>query len=69
MFKANATRGNPWEYLSHNLRLIIEELNEHNPDDIAYVYSGYAPISCRYVLISFFFHFFDRAFVAFYLVP
>lgn len=53
MFKANTTRGNPWEYLSHNLRLIIEELNEHNPDDIAYVYSGYAPISCRLVETAF----------------
>lgn len=57
MFKANTTRGNPWEYLSQSLKLIIEELNEQNPDDIAYVYSGYAPISCRYVYLVYFFFF------------
>jgi len=31
------------------LKLIIEEINEAKPDDIAYVYSGYAPVSCRLV--------------------
>lgn len=49
MFRANTTRGNNWEFLSLHLRLIIEELNEQDPNDIAYVYSGYAPISCRLV--------------------
>lgn len=31
------------------LRLIVDEVNEHDPDDIAYVYSGYAPLSVRLV--------------------
>lgn len=31
------------------LRLIVDEVNEQNPNDIAYVYSGYAPLSVRLV--------------------
>lgn len=31
------------------LRLIVDEVNEHSPDDISYVYSGYAPLSIRLV--------------------
>lgn len=31
------------------LRLIVDEVNEHDPDDISYVYSGYAPLSIRLV--------------------
>lgn len=31
------------------LRLIVDDVNEHDPDDIAYVYSGYAPLSVRLV--------------------
>lgn len=31
------------------LRLIVDEVNEQAPDDIAYVYSGYAPLSVRLV--------------------
>jgi len=31
------------------LRLIVDEVNEANPTDIAYVYSGYAPLSIRLV--------------------
>ncbi|KAK2813186.1 hypothetical protein FQN50_000864 [Emmonsiellopsis sp. PD_5] len=36
-------------YLRKSLRLIVDEVNEQNPDDIAYVYSGYAPLSVRLV--------------------
>jgi len=35
--------------LRKSLRLIVDEVNEQNPDDIAYVYSGYAPLSIRLV--------------------
>lgn len=38
-----------WSVLSRELQLIVEEVEEENPDDIAYVYSGYAPLSCRSV--------------------
>ncbi|KAF2674726.1 Sec1-like protein [Microthyrium microscopicum] len=32
-----------------NLHLIVDEVNESEPDDIAYVFSGYAPLSVRLV--------------------
>jgi hypothetical protein len=32
-----------------NLSLIVDEVNESEPDDIAYTYSGYAPLSVRLV--------------------
>ncbi|EEH42838.1 tethering complex ATP-binding subunit VPS33 [Paracoccidioides brasiliensis Pb18] len=38
-----------YSYLRKSLRLIVDEVNEQNPDDIAYVYSGYAPLSVRLV--------------------
>jgi len=49
MLKQNTVRSNPWERQRQYLKLIIEELNENEPNDIAYVYSGYAPVSCRLV--------------------
>ncbi|KAJ6446309.1 Vacuolar protein sorting-associated protein 33A [Purpureocillium lavendulum] len=49
--------GNPGEsgtktnyaYLRKQLRLIFDEVKEDDPNDIAYVYSGYAPLSIRLV--------------------
>ncbi|KAJ9615674.1 Vacuolar protein-sorting-associated protein 33 [Cladophialophora chaetospira] len=38
-----------YAYLRKELRLIIDEYNEQDPGDIAYVYSGYAPLSVRIV--------------------
>ena len=38
-----------YNYLRKTLRLIVDEVNEADPDDIAYVYSGYAPLSVRLV--------------------
>ncbi len=38
-----------YAYLRKVLRLIVEEVNEQDPNDIAYVYSGYAPLSVRLV--------------------
>jgi vacuolar protein sorting-associated protein 33A len=32
-----------------NLHLIVDEVNEAEPDDVAYVFSGYAPLSVRLV--------------------
>jgi vacuolar protein sorting-associated protein 33A len=31
------------------LKLIVDDVDEQKPDDIAYVYSGYAPLSIRLV--------------------
>lgn len=38
-----------YTYLRKQLRLVVDEINEHDPNDIAYVYSGYAPLSVRLV--------------------
>lgn len=38
-----------YNYLRKVLRLIVDEVNETDPNDIAYVYSGYAPLSIRLV--------------------
>jgi vacuolar protein sorting-associated protein 33A len=38
-----------YNYLRKVLRLIMDEVNEQDPNDIAYVYSGYAPLSVRIV--------------------
>ena len=38
-----------YAYLRKELRLIVDEYNEQDPEDIAYVYSGYAPLSIRIV--------------------
>ena len=38
-----------YTYLRKQLRLIVDEVNEQDPNDIAYVYSGYAPLSVRLV--------------------
>ena len=45
---ATGTKTN-YTYLRKQLRLIVDEVNEHDPNDIAYVYSGYAPLSVRLV--------------------
>lgn len=45
---ATGTKTN-YAYLRRELRLIIDEYNEQDPEDIAYVYSGYAPLSIRMV--------------------
>ena len=38
-----------YTYLRKQLRLIVDEVKEHDPNDVAYVYSGYAPLSVRLV--------------------
>lgn len=38
-----------YTFLRKQLRLINDEVKEHDPNDIAYVYSGYAPLSIRLV--------------------
>lgn len=38
-----------YTYLRQQLRLIVDEVKEDDPNDIAYVYSGYAPLSIRLV--------------------
>ncbi|KAL4898004.1 Sec1-like protein [Aspergillus ambiguus] len=38
-----------YNYLRKNLRLVVEEVSEQDPNDIAYVFSGFAPLSIRLV--------------------
>ncbi|KAL2694086.1 hypothetical protein Neosp_000656 [[Neocosmospora] mangrovei] len=38
-----------YSYLRKQLRLIVDEVQEDDPNDISYVYSGYAPLSIRLV--------------------
>lgn len=48
---SSATPANYTNYVQarKNLHLIFDEVNESEPDDIAYVFSGYAPLSVRLV--------------------
>lgn len=45
---ASGTKTN-YTYLRKQLRLIVDEVKEDDPNDVAYVYSGYAPLSIRLV--------------------
>ncbi|XP_035829204.1 vacuolar protein sorting-associated protein 33A isoform X2 [Aplysia californica] len=36
-----------YQVIRKTMKLIVEDVNEQNPNDIAYVYSGYAPLSVR----------------------
>lgn len=38
-----------YNYLRKSLRLVVEEVSEKDPSDVAYVYSGFAPLSIRLV--------------------
>ncbi|KFA51465.1 hypothetical protein S40293_06736 [Stachybotrys chartarum IBT 40293] len=51
MTGSTAATGNKtnYTYLRKQLRLIVDEVKEDDPNDIAYVYSGYAPLSIRLV--------------------
>lgn len=46
---AAQSRGPSFPFLRRALDLIPDSLDEQNPNDIAYVYSGYAPLSVRFV--------------------
>lgn len=45
---ATGTKTN-YTYLRKQLRLIVDEVQEDDPNDVSYVYSGYAPLSVRLV--------------------
>lgn len=38
-----------WRFLKDDLKLLNENVNQERPDDLAYTYSGYAPITARLV--------------------
>jgi len=48
MLKRQEGRNN-FSGLRKSLHLIVEDIDENNPTDVAYVYSGYAPLSVRLI--------------------
>ncbi|KAG0072288.1 hypothetical protein BGZ89_007173 [Linnemannia elongata] len=49
MLTKQMTTKNTYGLVRRSLSLIVDEVNEHAPNDISYVYSGYAPLSVRLV--------------------
>ncbi|KAF9942459.1 hypothetical protein BGZ67_001441 [Mortierella alpina] len=49
MLTKQVTTKNTYSLVRTALSLIVDEVNEHAPNDISYVYSGYAPLSVRLV--------------------
>jgi len=49
LFKKYDGTRNMYPYVRKALKLIVDDVDEHNPNDISYVYSGYAPISVRLI--------------------
>ncbi|XP_077062920.1 vacuolar protein sorting-associated protein 33A [Siphateles boraxobius] len=47
LLKAQSTVRNNYPTIRKTLKLWMEDANEQNPNDISYVYSGYAPLSVR----------------------
>ncbi|GAB4836415.1 Vacuolar protein-sorting-associated protein 33 [Ancistrocladus abbreviatus] len=48
LFKKQESRSN-WLTIKRALRLVVEDTDTANPTDIAYVFSGYAPLSIRLI--------------------
>ncbi|CAG8747928.1 7256_t:CDS:2, partial [Funneliformis caledonium] len=49
MFVKQGSTNNKFSSIRKQLQLIVDEVDEHNPQDISYVYSGYAPLSVRLI--------------------
>ncbi|RIA91417.1 vacuolar protein sorting 33A [Glomus cerebriforme] len=49
MFIKQGSASNKFNYVRKHLQLIVDEVDEQNPQDISYVYSGYAPLSVRLI--------------------
>ncbi|RKP07426.1 Sec1-like protein [Thamnocephalis sphaerospora] len=49
LFTAQGSARNHYPTLRKQLRLSVPDVDEHYPSDVAYVYSGYAPLSIRLV--------------------
>ena len=47
LYRSNPAIKSSFAACRKSLRLIVDDVDEQNPDDIAYVYSGYAPLSIR----------------------
>ncbi|ORX57239.1 vacuolar protein sorting-associated protein 33A-like protein [Piromyces finnis] len=49
LFKKYDGSKNTYPSVRKNLKIIVDDVDEYNPNDISYVYSGYAPISVRLI--------------------
>jgi hypothetical protein len=49
LVKSPSTLPHPFPSLRKSLRLVVDDTNDAVPNDISYVYSGYAPLSIRLV--------------------
>ena len=49
LVKAPATTPHPFPSLRKGLRLVVDDTDDTAPNDVSYVYSGYAPLSIRLV--------------------
>lgn len=49
MVKSPSTAPLPFSQVRKALRLIVDDIDDAAPNDISYVYSGYAPLSIRLV--------------------
>ncbi|KAL9062591.1 MAG: hypothetical protein Q9157_008789 [Trypethelium eluteriae] len=47
--KGAGAKASDYSVLRKVLRLIVDDIDEHSPQDVAYAYSGYAPLSIRVV--------------------
>jgi len=52
MLKKQDNKGSTFPRLRKDIRLIVEDIDEQHPKDIAYVYSGYAPLTVRLVELA-----------------
>ncbi|MCO5589391.1 hypothetical protein L7F22_043358 [Adiantum nelumboides] len=52
LLKKQEGKNNIWPHLVKALTLVVEDVDDANPNDIAYVFSGYAPLSVRIVEIA-----------------
>ncbi|KAJ3185945.1 hypothetical protein HDU85_000859 [Gaertneriomyces sp. JEL0708] len=52
LFRKQTSRASSYSSIRKVLRLIVDDVNEHDPNDASYVYSGYAPISIRLVQVA-----------------
>jgi hypothetical protein len=49
LFKKHDGTKNTYPAVKKGLKLIVDDVDEYSPNDISYVYSGYAPISVRLI--------------------
>ncbi len=49
LFTYNSKYKKLWDGTKQKFNLIVPDYNEAEPDDIAYIFGGYAPLSCRII--------------------